>query len=181
MLVVVAGLGAAGWWLFQPLALKSSVLDFEVELGQSPHAVAQGLADAGVEVQPGLLFWWFKLSGNARKIKAGSYEIAPGASPYNLLQMLTRGAETLRTVVLVEGWNLRQLREALAREDGITVIFVTHSVMESAYLSSRVLVMSPRPGKITADIALSQGPHDRLSPAFAQAQAKVAAALMAAA
>ena len=70
---------------------------------------------------------------------------------------------------------------ALAREDGITVIFVTHSVMESAYLSSRVLVMSPRPGRITADIALSQGPHDRLSPAFAQAQAKVAAALMAAA
>ena len=70
---------------------------------------------------------------------------------------------------------------ALAKEDGITVIFVTHSVMESAYLSSRVLVMSPRPGRITADIALSQGPHDRLSPAFAQAQAKVAAALMAAA
>jgi NitT/TauT family transport system ATP-binding protein len=70
---------------------------------------------------------------------------------------------------------------ALAREDGITVIFVTHSVMESAYLSSRVLVMHARPGRITADIALSQGPHDRLSPAFAQAQAKVAAALMAAA
>jgi NitT/TauT family transport system ATP-binding protein len=70
---------------------------------------------------------------------------------------------------------------ALAREDGITVIFVTHSVMESAYLSSRVLVMSARPGRITADIALSQGPHDRLSPAFAGAQAKVAAALMAAA
>jgi NitT/TauT family transport system ATP-binding protein len=70
---------------------------------------------------------------------------------------------------------------ALAREDGITVIFVTHSVMESAYLSSRVLVMSPHPGRITADIALPPGPRDRLSPAFAQAQARVAAALMAAA
>lgn len=68
---------------------------------------------------------------------------------------------------------------ALAREDGITVIFVTHSVMESVYLSSRVLVMSPRPGRITADIALPPGPRDRLSPAFGQAQAKVAAALMA--
>src|SRR5579872_3832629 len=44
---------------------------------------------------------------------------------------------------------------ALAREDGITVIFVTHSVMESAYLSDRVLVMSPRPGHIVADITLS--------------------------
>ena len=70
---------------------------------------------------------------------------------------------------------------ALAREDGITVIFVTHSVMESAYLSSRVLVMSPRPGRITADIALSPGPHDRLSREFAQAQARVASALLEAA
>jgi NitT/TauT family transport system ATP-binding protein len=70
---------------------------------------------------------------------------------------------------------------ALAREDGITVIFVTHSVMESAYLSSRVLVMSPRPGRITTEIVLPPGPRDRLSPDFAQAQAKIAAALMAAA
>ena len=70
---------------------------------------------------------------------------------------------------------------ALAREDGITVIFVTHSVMESAYLSSRVLVMSPRPGRLTAEIALTPGPHDRLSREFAEAQARVAAALLEAA
>ena len=70
---------------------------------------------------------------------------------------------------------------ALAREDGITVIFVTHSVMESAYLSSRVLVMSPRPGRITAEITLTPGPQDRLSRKFAQAQARVAAALLEAA
>ncbi len=67
----------------------------------------------------------------------------------------------------------------LAREDGITVIFVTHSVMESAYLSSRVLVMSPRPGRIKAEIALPPGPRDRLSPAFAAGQARVAGALLA--
>jgi len=38
----------------------------------------------------------------------------------------------------------------LWREDDLTVIFVTHSVSESAYLSSRVLVMTPRPGRIAA-------------------------------
>ncbi|MEI9932883.1 MAG: ABC transporter permease subunit [Rhizomicrobium sp.] len=43
----------------------------------------------------------------------------------------------------------------LAREDGMTVIFVTHSVYESAYLSSRVVVMTPRPGRIASDIALA--------------------------
>ena len=71
---------------------------------------------------------------------------------------------------------------ALAREDGITVIFVTHSVMESAYLSSRVLVLSPRPGRIKREIVLPRenptGPRDRLSPEFAAAQARVAGALL---
>ena len=70
---------------------------------------------------------------------------------------------------------------ALVREDGITVIFVTHSVMESAYLSDRVLVMSPRPGHVVADIALTppaqRGEAFRLSPEFAEAQRRVAQAL----
>ncbi len=69
----------------------------------------------------------------------------------------------------------------LAREDGMTVIFVTHSVYESAYLSSRVVVMSPRPGRIAADIALSPPPvrsaDYRLTPQFTEAAGKVSHAL----
>ena len=40
----------------------------------------------------------------------------------------------------------------LWRRFGWTVIFVTHSVFESVYLSERVLVMSPRPGRIVTEI-----------------------------
>src|SRR5579862_4641947 len=69
----------------------------------------------------------------------------------------------------------------LAREDGITVIFVTHSVYESAYLSDRVVVMTPRPGRVTADIAIAQ-PADRsagyrLTSQFTDAAGKISAAL----
>jgi len=69
----------------------------------------------------------------------------------------------------------------LWREDGLTVIFVTHSVFESTYLSSRVVVMTPRPGRIAADIALppplNRDANYRLTPEFSASAAKVSAAL----
>jgi NitT/TauT family transport system ATP-binding protein len=65
----------------------------------------------------------------------------------------------------------------LWREDGLTVLFVTHSVSESSFLSSRVLVMSPRPGTITADLALPPGRDSRLAPATIDAQRRISAAL----
>jgi NitT/TauT family transport system ATP-binding protein len=43
---------------------------------------------------------------------------------------------------------------ALWRNLRKTVIFVTHSVFESVYLSQRVLVMTPRPGRIAAEIRI---------------------------
>jgi NitT/TauT family transport system ATP-binding protein len=70
---------------------------------------------------------------------------------------------------------------ALWRQDAMTVVFVTHSVYESAYLSSRVAVMCARPGRVVEEIALSPPtPRDesyRLTPAFAEAAGKISAAL----
>jgi NitT/TauT family transport system ATP-binding protein len=43
---------------------------------------------------------------------------------------------------------------ALWQELGRTVIFVTHSVFESVYLSQRIVVMTPRPGRVFAEIAI---------------------------
>jgi NitT/TauT family transport system ATP-binding protein len=65
----------------------------------------------------------------------------------------------------------------LWKEDNLTVLFVTHSVGESAYLSSRVLVMTPRPGTIAADIALAPGPRTRLSPQLLEIEQQIATCL----
>jgi NitT/TauT family transport system ATP-binding protein len=42
----------------------------------------------------------------------------------------------------------------LFAKNNLTVIFVTHSVYESVYLSSRILVMSARPGRMSTEIAI---------------------------
>ncbi len=41
-----------------------------------------------------------------------------------------------------------------------TVIFVTHSVFESVYLSQRIVVMTPRPGRVFAEITID-APYPR--------------------
>ncbi len=65
----------------------------------------------------------------------------------------------------------------LWREDGLTVLFVTHSVGESSYLSRRVLVMTRRPGRIAADFALPAGRDNRLAPPTIEAQRAISEAL----
>jgi len=64
----------------------------------------------------------------------------------------------------------RELRERLNaevlriwRQTRTTVIFVTHSIPEAVFLSTRVVVMSPRPGRITnvIDIDMPQPRNDQ--------------------
>lgn len=115
VVLLLAGLaGAAFWWLDQPLRLNAPAVDLSIEPGTSARGVASEVARSGVQVTPELLYAWFRLSGQDRQIKAGSYEIEAGATPRSLLRKLVRGEESLRTLTLVEGWNFRQVRQAMA-------------------------------------------------------------------
>ena len=49
---------------------------------------------------------------------------------------------------------------ALWQSLGKTVVFVTHSVFESVYLSQRVVVMTPRPGRVFSELAID-APYPR--------------------
>ena len=108
---------AAGfyYWADQPI-LKADVeaIPFSVSAGAGVRGATQEIARSGVPVQPLLLETLARLTGKSGKIKAGSYELAPGTSPRRLVDQLVRGEFAQHALVVIEGWTFRQMRQAIA-------------------------------------------------------------------
>ena len=117
--LALAAVGAGWWWLERPLPLRGPKVEVSIEPGTTPREIAQDWVDAGVETSPLLLYEWFRWSGQARRIRAGSYEIEPGTTPSALLRKLVLGDVTAATVRLIEGWTFRQFRAELRKADSL--------------------------------------------------------------
>jgi NitT/TauT family transport system ATP-binding protein len=65
----------------------------------------------------------------------------------------------------------------LFQRNGFAGLFITHSISEAVFLSTRVLVMSARPGRIVADFAVPfaypRSPELRFEPAFAELSGRI--------
>jgi len=78
-------------------------------------------------------------------------------------------------------WRLNDELLDLWRSEGLAIVFVTHSVYESAYLATRIVVLSARPGRIVGEIAfdapLPRGAEYRASAAYLRTCQAVSARL----
>lgn len=87
---------------------------FELKAGSSLRSIARQLVEADVLTEPWRFELVARLRGDAGGIKAGSYEIVSAVTPLELLDKLTRGDVVQEQITFVEGWTLRQMRQALA-------------------------------------------------------------------
>ena len=113
----------------------------------------------------------YELSGGMRKRVAFLRTLLAGKpvlaldEPFAALDAITRAE--------MQGW----LASALEAEPR-TVVLVTHDVEEAVLLGDRVVVLSPRPGRLVADLAVGLGrPRRRTDPAVVELRARALEAL----
>jgi UPF0755 protein len=114
LLLIVAAAAGAAWWLGRPLTLQADRVEASIEPGTTAREIARLWVEAGIDTPPEALYQWFRWSGQARRIRAGSYEVGPGVTPRQLLDKMVRGDEALETLRLIDGWTFRQVRQAMA-------------------------------------------------------------------
>ncbi len=140
VLALIAG-AAAYWWVTrQPLPLPQQPFAFTVRSGATLRAVAHELTEADVLPADWTLVALGRLEGVDRAIKAGNYELSAGTTLSGLLAKLTQGDVTQTSFTIVEGWSLRDLREALRVETDVakTVVDLSDAELMRAIGASEV-------------------------------------------
>jgi UPF0755 protein len=120
-LLIVAGAGYWAWqrytsFAYRPLPGIEVGASVVVESGDSLPTVLRKLRDAGVEI--GEPIQWRVLARQLRaagKMQVGEYPLDPRTTPRELLVAMRDGKVVQRRFTIVEGWNIRELRAALAR------------------------------------------------------------------
>jgi UPF0755 protein len=114
VIVSVAAASGFAWWTKQVLPVPGEPIEFSINPGSGVAASAQQMAAAGVPVNPTLFVLLARLTGDAGRIKAGSYELKPNTSPRRLLTQLVRGEFAQEAVTIIEGWSFKQMRQAIS-------------------------------------------------------------------
>jgi UPF0755 protein len=119
VVLAAAAAGAAFWWLQHPLTLAHAEVEVSIEPGTPVREIVRLWHEAGVEDDPELIYQWFRWSGQARRIRAGSYLVAQGATPRSLLDKMVQGDEELDSVHVIDGWTVKQMRATLDAAPGL--------------------------------------------------------------
>ena len=123
VLVAVPALfaGWVQWSLNQPLQLTDEPVILEVPRGTSLDRLAGSWVERGWLSDPGALVIriYGRITGEASRLQAGEYSVAPGTTPRALLRQLVSGQVIQYRFTIVEGWTFRRVMGELGRHPAV--------------------------------------------------------------
>ncbi len=99
-------------FLKAPLTLKEP-FSYQVKSGASVRSIERDFIDRGLLSRPYYFSSYARYKKLSAKIKAGEYRIETGLTPPQLLDLLVSGKSIQYTLTLVEGWNFKQMMQAV--------------------------------------------------------------------
>lgn len=123
-----------------PLDFGSEGLRYEVKQGETLTHIAKDLHQRGLLDDPTYLVWLAKLEGTANKIQAGEYRFDTGITPGRLLEQMVNGETLQYALTIVEGWNFRQLMDAVHSNE-----YLLHTL--SDYSDAEIMEQLGHPGE----------------------------------
>ncbi len=111
-LALVATYAGLRNWLALPLPIEQPVV-VAFDSGSSIHALGKQLQQQGLLDHPRLFRLWTRTQDIDTRLKAGEYELQPGDTLASLLDKMLRGEVKQYSITLVEGWNFKQMMQAI--------------------------------------------------------------------
>ncbi len=116
LLVSAAAIGFCGWMLWfalSPIELAAPTVEFSIRPGSTLRGATRQIIEAGLPMPGWKFILLARANGASAGVKAGSYQVSAEVTPLLLIRKITRGEYAQAEILFVEGWNFRQMREAM--------------------------------------------------------------------
>ncbi len=141
LLVLLLAAGGGALWTWQQVRSSAStpgvattLQEFEIAPGSSLRSVLKLLQEKQLIRDAKHLEWYLRCCRKdalgSSGIQAGRYRIVPGGPPLEILKQLVEGRVVMEQVTVVEGWTFSQMRQQLARTQGLVRTLIGRSEAE---------------------------------------------------
>jgi len=138
-MIVIVGIGTAGYWFFAPYAASHGPVFVDIDRGMTTRQVARRLASRGIIRRPWSLLALRILSPGAT-LEAGEYRFSGAQTPWQVFQKLHRGDVFYEELTVPEGTNIFDIAGILDQMDTVS----SRAFLKAARSSSIIHDLDPK-------------------------------------